>query len=101
MANKRPAFSDNIHRLFDEALATDLAPGVVSMPLGQGHRRFGKFASDRGSNPFALLPDATDAATGAPAIQSTRVRIAKAATPGRLVRLGFPEGQWKPDQFIS
>ncbi|HEY5996208.1 MAG TPA: molybdopterin dinucleotide binding domain-containing protein, partial [Candidatus Deferrimicrobiaceae bacterium] len=78
-----------------------LAPGVVSMPLGQGHRRFGKFASDRGSNPFALLPDATDAATGAPAIQSTRVKIAKAATPGRLVRLGFPEGQWKPDQFIS
>ena len=31
MASKRPAFSDNIHRLFDEALATDLAPGVVSL----------------------------------------------------------------------
>ena len=31
MANKRPAFSDNIHRLFDEAQATDLAPGIVSL----------------------------------------------------------------------
>lgn len=31
MASKRPAFSDNIHRLFDEAQATDLAPGIVSL----------------------------------------------------------------------
>ena len=31
MANKRPAFSENIHRLFDEAQAADLAPGIVSL----------------------------------------------------------------------
>jgi ParB family transcriptional regulator, chromosome partitioning protein len=31
LANKRPAFSENIHRLFDEAQATDLAPGIVSL----------------------------------------------------------------------
>lgn len=31
MASKRPAFSENIHRLFDEAQATDLAPGIVSL----------------------------------------------------------------------
>lgn len=31
MASKRPVFSDNIHRLFDEAQATDLAPGIVSL----------------------------------------------------------------------
>ncbi len=31
MASKRPVFSDNIHRLFDEAQATDLAPGTVSL----------------------------------------------------------------------
>ncbi|HEY4768823.1 MAG TPA: ParB/RepB/Spo0J family partition protein, partial [Candidatus Limnocylindria bacterium] len=31
MASKRPAFSQNIHRLFDEAQATDLAPGIVSL----------------------------------------------------------------------
>ena len=31
MASKRPAFSNNIHRLFDEAQATDLAPGMVSL----------------------------------------------------------------------
>ena len=31
MADKRPAFKENIHRLFDEAQKTDLAPGIVSL----------------------------------------------------------------------
>ena len=31
MADKRPAFKANIHRLFDEAQQTDLAPGIVSL----------------------------------------------------------------------
>lgn len=31
MASKRPAFSQNIHRLFDEAQATELSPGLVSL----------------------------------------------------------------------
>ena len=31
MASKRPAFRENIHRLFEEAQATDLAPGIVSL----------------------------------------------------------------------
>lgn len=31
MADKRPAFRENIHRLFDEAQHTDLAPGIVSL----------------------------------------------------------------------
>jgi ParB family chromosome partitioning protein len=31
LADKRPAFKENIHRLFDEAQTTDLAPGIVSL----------------------------------------------------------------------
>jgi len=31
LASKRPAFRENIHRLFDEAQQLDLAPGVVSL----------------------------------------------------------------------
>ncbi len=31
MASKGPAFRENIHRLFDEAQETDLAPGIVSL----------------------------------------------------------------------
>ncbi len=31
MASKRPAFRENIHRLFDEAQQADLGPGIVSL----------------------------------------------------------------------
>jgi ParB family chromosome partitioning protein len=31
LADKRPAIKENIHRLFDEAQHTDLAPGIVSL----------------------------------------------------------------------
>jgi ParB family chromosome partitioning protein len=31
LASTRPAFRENIHRLFDEAQETDLAPGIVSL----------------------------------------------------------------------
>jgi ParB family transcriptional regulator, chromosome partitioning protein len=31
LGSKRPAFRENIHRLFDEAQATDLGPGIVSL----------------------------------------------------------------------
>jgi ParB family transcriptional regulator, chromosome partitioning protein len=31
LASKRPAFRENIHRLFEEAQQTDLAPGIVSL----------------------------------------------------------------------
>jgi ParB family chromosome partitioning protein len=31
LADKRPAFKENIHRLFDEAQTTDLGPGIVSL----------------------------------------------------------------------
>jgi molybdopterin-containing oxidoreductase family iron-sulfur binding subunit len=32
-----------------------IMPGVLAMPTGQGHADFGRFATDRGANPFALL----------------------------------------------
>ena len=31
MGSKRPAFTENIHRLFDEAATVELAPGIVSL----------------------------------------------------------------------
>ena len=36
MASKGPAFRENIHRLFDEAQSTDLAPGIVSLIESRG-----------------------------------------------------------------
>jgi ParB family transcriptional regulator, chromosome partitioning protein len=36
LASKGPAFRENIHRLFDEAQSTDLAPGTVSLIESRG-----------------------------------------------------------------
>jgi anaerobic selenocysteine-containing dehydrogenase len=77
-----------------------IAEGVAAMPLGQGHVRYGKNAGGRGGNPFALLPPAEEAATKSPAWQSTRVAIAKAKLPGKLVRAVHPEGQWLYENIL-
>ncbi len=63
-----------------------IAPDMVAMPVGQGHRTFTRYASGRGENPVALLAAMTEQATGALAWAATRVRITRAAGPdGRLV----------------
>ena len=82
------------------SLHPGLAPGTAAMPLGQGHTRYGKFANGRGGNPFALLPRKAVAGAGAPALQSTRISVTKAAVAGTLVRAGHPEGQWKMENIL-
>lgn len=82
------------------ALHPVISPDTVAIPLGQGHSRYGRYAGGRGENPFALLPAMEDDATKAPAWQSTRVSVTKAAVPGSLVRTANPEGQWKPENIM-
>ncbi|MGE5662957.1 MAG: molybdopterin-dependent oxidoreductase [Deltaproteobacteria bacterium] len=77
-----------------------LAAGVAALPLGQGHTRYGKHASGRGGNPFALLPARQDGGSKAPARQSTRVAIAGAKVAGGLVRTVNVEGQWKYENIL-
>lgn len=61
-----------------------VGPDAVAMPMGQGHRDFGRYARSRGVNPVELLAPATEAVTGALAWLSTRVSLRKT---GRTVRL--------------
>ncbi|MDA1184456.1 MAG: molybdopterin-dependent oxidoreductase [Acidobacteria bacterium] len=63
-----------------------IAPDLVAMPAGQGHRTFTRYASGRGENPVELLAPMTDAATGALAWAATRVRVTRVGPPdGRLI----------------
>ena len=54
-------------------------PGVVAMPIGQGHTLYGRNAEARGSNPLAILDPTADAATGALAYGATTVTLTKVA----------------------
>jgi anaerobic selenocysteine-containing dehydrogenase len=63
-----------------------IAPDLVAMPVGQGHRTFTRFASNRGENPVELIAPVTEPTTGALAWAATRVRISRIGPPdGRLV----------------
>ena len=42
-------------------LYPSVRPDVLAMPIGQGHGQYGRYASGRGSNPFAILAAQTDA----------------------------------------
>ncbi len=61
-------------------------PGVVSMALGQGHDRYGRFASGRGANPMEVVGNLRERATGAAALGPVPVTIGKAGRDGRLIQ---------------
>jgi hypothetical protein len=52
-------------------------PWVVSMPMGQGHTSFGRYAKDVGSNTMSLLSGAEDKGTGSLAWAANKVSISK------------------------
>jgi anaerobic selenocysteine-containing dehydrogenase len=55
-----------------------IRPGMVSMATGQGHWGYGRYASERGTNPFALIPPQAQLLSGSLAWAGTRVRVFKA-----------------------
>lgn len=65
-----------------------IAPDTLGMPVGQGHVRFTRYASGRGSNPLAILAPVVEETTGSLAWAATRVRIARTGEDGNLILFG-------------
>jgi len=65
-----------------------IMPQVVAMPIGQGHRRYGRYASGRGVNPLAILAPLRQSHTDAWAWAATRVRLSRTGERRQLARLG-------------
>jgi len=53
-------------------------PHVINIPLGQGHRAYGRWATDRGANAAELIATESDHLGGAVARRATRVKVYKA-----------------------
>ena len=66
-----------------------IRPDVVSMPIGQGHSGYGRYAKQRGANPIQILAPEVDSATGALAWSATRVKL---VPTGRSVKLVKTDG---------
>lgn len=60
-------------------------PDVVAMPIGQGHSNFGRYASNRGANPLAILDDKADRDSGALAWSATTVSLRATGNKVRLI----------------
>ena len=52
-----------------------IRPGVVAIPIGQGHEAYGRYAHDRGVNPIRIVETLVDEQTGDLAWAATRVKI--------------------------
>lgn len=66
-----------------------IRPDTVAVPLGQGHKSYGRYAKDRGVNPVDILPDATDALSGGFAWLSSKVSVTKTGNEDLLVRTQY------------
>ena len=77
------------HGAVDAALLLNprLRPGVVAVPLGQGHTDYGRYATGIGVNAAALLDPAPEAAGGGPRWLGTRVDVTPRAVRRPLPRL--------------
>ena len=62
-----------------------IAPDVLAMPLGQGHRNFTRYASGRGANPIEVLAPMRESETGELAWAATRVNVARIDGEGGLI----------------
>jgi len=66
-----------------------VAPGVLTMSTGQGHKDFGRYAAGKGANPFRLPSPEPVEDTGGPQFLVTGVQIKKT---GRSMKLAHTDG---------
>ena len=62
--------------------------GVIAMPIGQGHKEYGRYAKNRGANPIEILSPQMEQHTGALAWSATRVKIVATGRRVKLVKTG-------------
>ena len=63
-----------------------IKPGVVAMPIGQGHAAYGRYAKDRGVNPIHIVATLMDDRAGDLAWAATRVKIKNTGESLQIVK---------------
>ena len=81
---RTPAGSARVPALIYPAIR----PGVVAMPIGQGHSAYGRYAKERGANPISIVALQTDDQSGDLAWAATRARIVKTGERRRIIKTG-------------
>ena len=66
-------------------------PGVVSMPIGDGHTHYGRYATGRGANPLSILAPVYEKSTGALVLGGTRVKVTRVGDRKGWVQFSTPD----------
>ncbi len=64
-------------------------PDTLSMPFGQGHGIYGRYAGGRGTNVWQVLVPTQVREAGEAAWAATRVRVTRSGEMAPLIRLGY------------
>jgi molybdopterin-containing oxidoreductase family iron-sulfur binding subunit len=78
-----------------------IRPDTVAIPLGQGHKAFGRYARGRGANALDLLPATFDADSGALAYLSARVTVARTGRRRPLASAQRARGEPPPTHVVA
>lgn len=70
-------------------------PEVLAMPMGQGHKAYGRYAAGRGSNPLDVVAPTLVPGSGALAWAATRVKLAKVSEAPSFTRV--ERRPWPPE----
>jgi len=63
-----------------------IRPGVVAIPVGQGHAAYGRYAKNRGVNPIHIVATLMDDQSGDLAWAATRVKITNTGKRLRIIK---------------
>jgi len=63
-----------------------IRPGVVAIPVGQGHAAYGRYAKNRGVNPIHIVATLMDDQSGDLAWAATRVKLTNTGERLRIVK---------------
>jgi molybdopterin-containing oxidoreductase family iron-sulfur binding subunit len=65
-----------------------IRPGMVAIPVGQGHVAYGRYAENRGVNPIHIVATLMDDQSGDLAWAATRVKITNTGERLRIIKTG-------------
>jgi hypothetical protein len=64
---------------------------VISMPIGDGHTHYGRYASGRGANPLSILAAVYEKSTGALVLGGTRVKVSRLGDRKGWIQFSTPD----------
>jgi molybdopterin-containing oxidoreductase family iron-sulfur binding subunit len=81
------------------AVYPGIGPDMIAMPIGFGHKAYGKHASGRGANVMALVGNLEVKGLDGVAWRGVKAKISKTGANVEIIREGNPKGDYEGEVF--